>query len=435
MSIRSCLVVAVVFAGAFGPVQGCRAADSGAGEPQVGTAPEPQWRSLGGDFRRTGLSVAQGPIPVEVAWRFETAGAVIGSVTVGADGRVHIACEDGVLYTLDSGGNALWTTDVNSPLLSAPSIGPDGGLYIGSADGRLYAVEPHGSLRWSHETGDAIYSSPAVDADGTVYFGSTDGSVYAVGSDGAERWRFKTEGPGVLPDGAVFASPALGSDGTVYVGGLYDPNLYALDPFDGSVRWACRFPDMNADGPGGRPFASPVVGDDGTIYQTLLYDSHLYAIKPAGGTIAWSVDLCDPNLFAGDPNAPTDSEGWSEPVLGPDGTIYVSLDDPYLRAVDPNGMVRWVTKLGDLGGFTMAVDSAHVIYAAGDDGRLYAVAPDGQELARLETGGWPVFPALAGPDLLILADSKDYSAFEAEQTNTVWAITSPILIDTASQNQ
>jgi outer membrane protein assembly factor BamB len=238
-----------------------------------------------------------------------------------------------------------------------------------------------------------------------------------------EVWRFKTKGPGTLPTGAVFASPTLGLDGTIYVVGLYDPNLYALKPADGSVKWVCRFP-KNSDNPatGGWPFAAPVVAADGTIYQTLLYDPHLYAIDPGTGKVRWSVDLCDPKLFTQEKDPTLDGDGWSEPVVGPDGTIYVSCDDPYLRAVSPGGVVQWVKRCGDVGAFTLIVDKNNVVYAASDDGHIYVVAGDGSLVTQFETGGWPAFPVLAADGVLIVADSRDYSSLNAGAKNTVWAI-------------
>lgn len=425
MKTRTCSIIGMfVLTVAFGPALppiAVAASDVNETPPEV--AAEARWPSLGGNYQRTGSSKYAGPLAGDVKWKFETGGAVVGSVTVGSDGRVHIACEDGKLNTLDSGGATLWTLDVNSPLLSAPSIGPDGSLYVGARNGKLYAVDRSGAARWSYATGDAIYSSPAVAPNGSIYVGSIDGVLYALNPDGTELWRFRTKGAGALLRGAVFASPALGTDGTVYVAGMYDPNLYALNPADGTVKWVCRFPPNSEDpNTGGWPFASPVVADDGTIYQTLLYDSHLYAIEPTDGTIRWSVDLCDPNLFDKDVEVSTDSDGWSEPVLGPDGTIYVNLDDPYLRAVDPAGIVKWARPFGDVGGFTMVVDNTGMVYAASDDGFIYLVAPDGSQLIPGLTGGWPAYPVIAADGLLIVADAKDYSGLKAGDKNAVWAI-------------
>jgi len=408
MRLRSCLIVvpfllAVIIA----------AAPQGA-----------KWLSLGGDYRRSGLSQDEGPMSGGVQWRFETDAAVVGSVTVGLDGRIHIPCEDGKLYTVDADGTLLWAFDANTPLESAASIAPDGGLYVGGQDGSLYALDPNGQLRWTYQTGDAIYSSPAVAPNGDIYVGSSDGKLYALAADGNELWQFTTNGPGVLPTGSILASPAIGPDGTVYVGGLFDPNLYALEPTDGSVKWSCSFkPESGEDG--GWPYASPVVGEDGTVYQTLLYDSHLYAVDPDTGAIIWATDLLDLSAFGvASEDLDSAAAGWSEPVLGPGGVIYVSLDDPYLRAIDPNGTILWATKLGELGGFTLTVDKNNTIYATGDDGNVYVVDPKGRELTRFELGGWPAFPVIAADDLLIVTDSRDYSGYEAPSKNTVWAISS-----------
>jgi len=402
-----------------------------AGGPNKAEPGWAKWVSLGGDFRRSGLSQDAGPAPNGVKWTFETGGSVVGSVTVGAENQIHVGCEDGKLYTLGLDGATLWVLDVNAPLLSAPSIAPDGGLYVGSRDGAIYATDSQGVLRWTYNTGGAIYSSPAIAPSGDVYVASTDGTLYALDRDGAELWQFTTDGPGVLPAGSIFASPAIGADGTVYIAGLYDPNLYALDPADGSVKWTCSFestPPQSAEQEGaGWPFVSPVVAEDGTIYQTLLYDRHLYAVDSNDGAIVWRTDLLDSNsgwFDANDAEQYADADGWSEPVLGPDGTVYVSLDDPFLRAVDPNGHLKWATRLGEIGGFTLTVEQEGWVYATGDDGHVYVVDSTGLEIGRIETGGWPAFPVLAAEGLLIVADSQDYSSLNTDARNAVYAISS-----------
>jgi outer membrane protein assembly factor BamB len=393
--------------------------------PEVDSA----WPSLGGNFRRTGLSESQGPDAGCVKWKFETGAAAVASVTVGFDRRVHVGCEDGKLHTLDANGRPLWTCTMASAALSSPTVGPDGSLFVGSERGTLYAIDINGKTRWTYRTGGAIYSSPAVASDGSVYLGSADGSVYALTQGGSELWRFQTKGRGVRPRGAIFASPTLGTDGTVYIAGLYDPNLYALDPGDGSVKWGCKFRQSSGQSQlADWPFVSPVVAENGTIYQALLHDTHLYAIEPAAGGIVWSVDLADPSSAGLDgQDVRLNGEVWSEPALGPDGTIYVSTGDPYLRAIDPNGTIKWMRLLGTAGGFTLTVDRRGLVYAASEDGHIYAVNSDGVETARFATGGAPVFPVVAADDLLIVADSKDYSLLVTNEQNTIWAISSKAL--------
>lgn len=399
------------------------------------------WLSLGGDFARTGLSSSKGPAEGGRQWQYETQGAVVNSITIGFEGRVHVACEDGTLSTLSAEGIPIWVLDVNTPLLSAPTIGPDGSLFVGNQEGRLYAVDPNGAIRWTHGTGTAIYSSPAIGPNGNVYVGSTDGILYALGPDGSELWQFATKGPAGLNPGAIFASPAIGSDGTIYVCGLYDPNLYALDPADGTAKWTCSFQlyrpnatDPNAPLLGGWPFASPVVASDGTIYQTLLYDSHLHAVEPETGVIRWSADLLDTSAI--DPNTETFdayADGWSEPALGPDGTIYVSLDDPYLRAVNPNGTIQWATQLGQMGGFTLTVDRMGTIYAACDDGHVYVVGVDGSLIGSFATEGWAACPVIASDGTLIVVETRDDSRLIMQTGNVVRALSASSLSQVQGQ--
>ena len=396
-----------------------------------------KWKSLGGNFRRTGLSQDYGPEVGCIKWQFQTDARVPATTTIGAGDRIHIACEDGKVYTLDPDGSLLWTYDTNSTLLSAPSVGPSGSVYVGSQDGTLYAISIAGRLRWTHSTDGSIYSSPAVSENGTVYVCSTAGVLYALAPDGSELWSFETDSFGSVVN-AIFASPAIGADGTIYIGGLYDPNLYALDPNNGNVKWACSFVDpCRPRNSYGWPFTSPVVAPDGTIYQTLLYDSNLYAIEPNAGTIISSTVLAKQCTSRFDPNCPDwiiwiiggprDSwfepvlgpngiiyvydyvDGWFEPVLGPDGTIYVTLDgDPYLRAVDPDGNIKWAIRLeGITGGFTLTIGSNGLIYAASDDGYLYILYPDGGRVARFESDNQLSFPVIASDDTMIISDSNN----------------------------
>ena len=368
---------------------------------------ESAWPSLGDDFQRSGLSPFAGPHDLEVAWVFDTNTPVLTSITVGFDNRVHIACEDGRLFTLDSQGQELWCFEAGTALLSAPTVGYDGSVYVGSEQGRLYAIGVNGVLHWTFDTQGFIFSSPAVSREGHIYVGSQDGTVTALSANGTILWRFTTPGPGALSD-AVLTSPALGLDGTVYIGGLYNSALHALDPDTGTIRWTCSFArpvdpnDPNSPVHGGMPFASPVVAADGTIYQTLVYDTHLYAIGPDKGEILWAVDMA-----AACAGAFVSDSGWSEPALGPDGTIYISSDDPWLRAVDPQGHIKWTLCLGESSGLTLAVDTTGIVYAAGEDGKLYIVDKTGKLVGEFSGHAALSFPVITADRRLIIGDADN----------------------------
>jgi parallel beta-helix repeat protein len=372
-----------------------------------------------------------------VKWQFQTGGPVTAGVTISFNNRVHIPCEDGKLYTLSPGGKLLWTYDTSSPLVCSPAVDHHGNIYVGAENGKLYAIDRIGRLLWTHTTDGPIYSSPVVLFDNPfpwpyppweqpiqIFVCSVDGTLYALGRDGSELWTFETDSLSAVTTGAIFASPAIDRNGVLHIAGIYDPNLYALDSDDDSIKWNCNFSDpCRLDGRRPWPFASPVIAKDGTIYQTLLYDPNLYAINPKDGNIIWSTNLADPCSGWFEPYLPYPSHpeivryhvngsAWSKPALAPDGTIYVNLNDPYLRAVNPNGTIKWVTKLGIIGGFTLTVGSNGLIYAACDDARLYVVDPDGLQVAQFEGFGSLSFPTITIGRTIIVSDAN----------NTVWAI-------------
>lgn len=401
-------------------------------QPYRSWPPMPSWPK--------GPSREFGPEQGCVKWKFQTDGPVTAGVTIGCNNRVHIPCEDGKLYTLNAGGNLLWTYDTSSPLVSSPAVGRNGNVYVGAENGKLYAIDRKGRLLWTHTTDGPIYSSPVLSSDSRIYVASLDGTLYALAQDGSELWSFQTNGISAITSGSIFASPAIDPNGNAYIAGVYDPNLYALDSNNGSAKWNLNFLDP-CDTTSKRPwpFASTVVAEDGTIYQTLLYDPNLYAIDPNDGSVIWSTSLASLALYyspyryiiwygTGDPPeyVKVDGQwhyvehvypyiytsGWSKPVLAPDGTIYVSFGDPYLRAVDPDGTIKWVTRLGMIGGFTLTVGGDGLIYAACDDAHLYVVDPNGGQVAQFEGDGGLSFPTITVDRTIIVSDDK----------NTVWAI-------------
>ncbi|MFZ0035095.1 MAG: PQQ-binding-like beta-propeller repeat protein [Sedimentisphaerales bacterium] len=372
-----------------------------------------------------------------VKWKFQTDGPVTAGVTIGYNNRVHVPCEDGKLYTLNANGTLLWTYDTNSPLVGSPAVDRNGTVYAGAENGKLYAIDRFGRLLWTHTTKSPIYSSPVVSPDclaehrchhlrhchtncwsleqpAQVYVCSVDGALYALGQDGSELWSFETDGIGVAT-GSIFASPVIGPDGSVYIAGLYDPNLYALDSNNGSVVRNRTFsvPYIGAEKPW--PFASPVIAHDGTIYTSFLFNSNLYAVDSNDGSIIWSTNLADPCSGWFEPGYAQPYRHpycWSKPALAPDGTIYLSFDDPYLRAINPDGNIKWVTRLGAIGGFTFTVGGDGLIYAASDDAYLYVVDPDGRQIAQFEGAGGLSFPTITVGRTIIVSDAN----------NTVWAI-------------
>jgi outer membrane protein assembly factor BamB len=165
-------------------------------------------------------------------------------------------------------------------------------------------LKPDGSLLWSFTTGAPIISSPAINSDGTIYFTSTDGNLYALRPDGSELWRLHT-------DGATESSPVLDDNGNLYLS--VNPWNVSIGP-DGKIRWRW--------GTAVPVDASPAVAANGEIYFPAPW-RRLFALQ-RNGTELWHVDTTG-NLVA-------------SPVIGADGTVYVS-DGRFLCAINStNGL-------------------------------------------------------------------------------------------------
>ena len=268
-----------------------------------------------------------------------------------------------------------WTFSLGGYVYSMPCVGADGTIYVGTDNtGFFYAINPNGTEKWSLFCD--VYANPTLGADGTIYlvYELTSGDwMAAISPSGNVVWYCPQHVAG-------WCAPAVSaSDGTVYAPSLTNA-LLVINPADGSVKWKC-FVD-----PEFVPCSSPVVGKDGTIYcgfyNSALSVGRLYAIRLDGSAIKWYYQVnSNINAPAIDSNGtiifgvPTpvnqvyaiNSDGtkkwnvvvaglsysstcliYSPPVIGMDGTIYIS-SAARLYALNPaNGSTKWVKDNGDL---------------------------------------------------------------------------------------
>ncbi len=87
----------------------------------------------------------------------------------------------------------------------------------------------------------------------------------------------------------------------------------------------------------------------------------------------------------------------SSPAIGADGTIYAGSNDGRVYAMNPDGTEKWSFGTGGWVTSSPAIGSDGTIYVGSRDGRLYAVNPDGTEKWSFTTGGsvWSS-PAIEG---------------------------------------
>ncbi len=250
-------------------------------------------------------------------------------------------------------------------LCSLEGHGPmDSAWYTFSHDNRHTGQSPYNTrdnpmhVKWKFEAEILGFTgSPVIDKNGVLYLPAEDSYLYALNPDGSVLWQFKINDWGT-------DSPALAEDGTIYIGSL-DNYLYAINP-NGTLKWRFNAQDNIIQ-------SSPTIGADGTVYFGICgpgYDiGRVYAVNP-DGTEKWHQDVGD--------------YVYSTAAIGEDGTVYITSNDQYLYALDPDdGSVIWKYRTG-AGGPSIGDDGT--IYVPSHDHYLYAVNPDGTLQWKTEIG-------------------------------------------------
>ena len=308
------------------------------------------------------------------------------------DGTICAADDDGTLCAVAPDGQLKWEAKPGRRLRSL-GILPDGTICVSSEDKNLYAVTRDGQVKWKCQ----LDGSPVRSVNGTMLLVGSGGRYLSlVGSDGRIAWTVELDGP---------ASPgiALGQDGSIYVCSCSRKHfrgcLYAVTP-QGQVAWKTSalttfLGEENNRGPYtvlGFAFAEPLVAADGTIYMG-PFDPHrrwVHAFAP-DGQIRWKVQTDDDFIYA--------------PVLGADGSIYVSAGIS-VYAFGPDGALRWKNTMDSKWNWAsrpmIGPDGTLYVCAAG---QLRAIAPDGHTKWELR----PANAAVCGP-IFVGADGAVYVA-------------------------
>jgi len=240
-----------------------------------------------------------------------------------------------------------------------------------------------------------------------------------------EKWRFPA-------DGWIYGSPVIDENGSIYFSGY---SFFAID-LNGTLKWnnigfiqIFSAPAISDDGiiyagtfsvspnrlyafyPNGTAkwsyltdniFSSPVINTNGTIYFG-EYNGNLRALNP-NGTLKWSA----PNIYS----------VFSSPAIGDDGTIYcTSWSGGYVHAIYPNnGTVKWQFYAGGQMKANPSIADDGTIYVSSWDDYLYALYPNGTMKWRVNTNYGSSNNPSIGPDGTIYVAHVDLYAVNPDGT-------------------
>jgi large repetitive protein len=214
-------------------------------------------------------------------------------------------------------GELLWEHAGSFPFSPSSSlVVRDDYSMVLAGSNQLIALDSLGRELWRQPTLDQLYWPAVVNQAGDLLYhdnGGTNPLLMLRSADGQELRR--------IPTGPDSWRPAFGPDGGFYVCDHASNTITSFAP-DGTERWSLQRPEW--------ALCTPTIASDGTIHLTAIAENRdpvLLAVHPAGH-LRWSFSL-----------------GWghalASPVLGRDGTIYLVTGDRWVRAIHPDGSLKW----------------------------------------------------------------------------------------------
>ncbi|MDZ7370466.1 MAG: PQQ-binding-like beta-propeller repeat protein [candidate division KSB1 bacterium] len=213
-----------------------------------------------------------------------------------------------------------------------PAVADDGTIYVTtglrpehSPTGSLYAVRPNGEILWRYDFPDIPYS-PVIGNDGVIYVQDWHFVLYTISPDGRLLWKFNQFVTQPIYYDQGQRMPAVAADGTIY---LPADGLYALEPTTGRLKW--RFYPFGEWQPSQTCRQSPVIGADGTIYITIHQDD-FFAVNP-DGSLKWHAKFDFP-----------EEQTFGCPAIADEGTLYIGTErhlNGFVYAFAPDGSRKW----------------------------------------------------------------------------------------------
>ncbi len=337
-----------------------------------------------------------------------------GISMVGTD-NVFIPIKGGTMQILDDRFNDINTLSVDGEIRSVSSISQDKTVYIASTDKRVYTFNKFGIPIWDSPLGGELKATPTIDVSrDLVYVGVSNSNFFAVNrSTGSVVWSSRLDSP-ISQPGVILEDKYLivvSTGGTVYYFNLDgEVNSQVLAP-EGILSIGENIVSAPALDAAGYLYLASTTG---TIRKFEFRDD-----LPNKGQVIWEVN--------------TQSEFYTSPVIGFDGTVYVGGADSTLYALNgQNSSLKWSKKLGAAISTTATINEYGVLYIGDSNGTMYAMSDTGEPIWYYETGseignatayaGGHLYFATADGELLKVYDGWRY---EDIQGKAVWASKAP----------
>ncbi len=378
---------------------------------------QPVWPVPFGSLARQSQSSFIGPRMGCVKWSCPVGGSILTSPVIGLDGQIYLVADNNKLIALDKDGVILWDYPINTNYLTSLAVDYNGILLISSDQSILEALTPEGAGIWHKDFPDDTITSITPLPSDRILITTVNGLVYLLDSQGTLIWHRQLTS-------SIVASPAIDANGTIYVTEFYQNQIYALNSKDGSNRWHLTLPERFPPNQQIGIQISPVLNNSqDTLYVLPSQYPILFAIDSVNGTVSWQTSLVEDYSDIVTPNDSfktiLNARCWTPPAVGPDETIYFSLESTLLRepmkyttlsqskiiAIAPDGSHKWETPCGIVGNQFLTVDRSGFVYAAGEDGDLTILNPQGHATTRFTGKQWLTYPIITKDNTLIVADS------------------------------
>ncbi|SIR26347.1 Outer membrane protein assembly factor BamB, contains PQQ-like beta-propeller repeat [Haladaptatus litoreus] len=327
-------------------------------------------------------------------WCFDTGSPVTAAPTVGTDGVVYAANEDGRISAFYD-GQLRWRYHADGTVTEDLVFRND--LYVVSDD-RVFALDSEtGERRWETALDSSTTTSPTIVGE-TAYIGTETGLVALDSASGDERWRF--HGPA--------CSTVVASELRAYAAG--DGRVWALDGESGHLEWsfdpgrgveslafetgrlyvgsgtesACAGYNLHALGMDGSVLWQTRTRGDEAVVSLTVTNASLYAVcdtryghpetrgqrlrklSPWDGTMEW---VFQPDAFT------AETESLLTQPTAVVGTVYVGASDGRVYLLDStHGTER--SRFETMAAVRTRPAASHErVYTGSDDGSLYAFEP------------------------------------------------------------